>query len=145
MSVASRTRSLVSNSIIGATAIFLVEVPESSLRCQLLKVVIRSGLSTKRSKVSPGARGLSGGGDFIWVTLRGFPFSVNSIVQHMLPRQVIKRLHSEFHQCAGSVLKEATTGKRETATQLLDGSFTDKSNILVRALGKWKGELQAGQ
>lgn len=62
-----------------------------------------------------------------------------------VPYQVIKRLHSEFHQCAGSVLKEATTGKRETATQLLDGSFTDKSNTLVRALGKWKGELQAGQ
>lgn len=61
-----------------------------------------------------------------------------------MPYQVVKRLHSEFHQCAGSVLKEATIGKRDTATNLLEGPFTDKSNTLVRALGKWKGEIQAG-
>lgn len=60
------------------------------------------------------------------------------------PYQVIKRLHGEFHQCAGSVLKEVTAGKREAATSLLNGPFTDKSETLVMALGKWKGEIQAG-
>ena len=62
-----------------------------------------------------------------------------------MPYQVVKRLHSEFHQCAGNVLKEATVGKPDVAKKLLDEQFADKSSTLVRALSKWKGEIQAGQ
>lgn len=64
-------------------------------------------------------------------------------LQGTLPHQVIIRLHAEFHQLAGSVLKESLAGNSEQAKALLDGAFADKSETLARALGKWKNELRA--
>lgn len=60
------------------------------------------------------------------------------------PFNVIKRLHAEFHVCAADVLKMATTGNVNGATDLLDGEFSAKSEKLVRGLHKWKGEAAAG-
>lgn len=58
------------------------------------------------------------------------------------PYEVVKRLHADFHKCAGSVLKKIDLGQVERAQEILDTEFTDKSSILVRALSKWKKELQ---
>lgn len=58
------------------------------------------------------------------------------------PYQVIRRLHAEFHQTAATVLEDALAGRRQQATELLEGEFRDRSETLVRALTKWKGELQ---
>lgn len=61
------------------------------------------------------------------------------------PYQVIKRLHGEFHQCAGSVLREVAAGKQDTAKNVLNGPFAEKSSTLIMALGKWKGEIQSSK
>lgn len=59
-----------------------------------------------------------------------------------MPYQVIRRLHAEFHQCAGDVLGQALSGQRALAEAKLEGEFTARSDKLVRALTKWKGELR---
>lgn len=58
------------------------------------------------------------------------------------PYKVVKRLHGEFHVLAASVMQKAVDGQGTAAEQLLDGEFKDKSQILVKALTKWKRELQ---
>lgn len=58
------------------------------------------------------------------------------------PYQVIHRLHAEFHQTAAGVLEDALAGRNQQATELLEGEFKERSEKLVRALTKWKGELQ---
>jgi hypothetical protein len=57
------------------------------------------------------------------------------------PYEVVTRLHAEFHQCASQVLKLALNNQKQQAESLLEGEFTDRSNILVKALNKWKGEV----
>lgn len=57
------------------------------------------------------------------------------------PYEVVKRLHAEFHTCAANVLRLALNKQGQHASSLLDGEFQDRSNILVKALNKWKGEL----
>lgn len=59
------------------------------------------------------------------------------------PYQVIHRLHAEFHQTAATVLESALAGRKAQATEILDGEFKERSEKLVRALTKWKGELQS--
>lgn len=58
------------------------------------------------------------------------------------PYEVIKRLHAEFHKCAGSVLRKIDVGQIDGAQEILDTEFAEKSTILVRALTKWKKELR---
>lgn len=57
------------------------------------------------------------------------------------PYKVIRRLHSEFHECAADVLELATDGRAPEATVLLEGAFSNQSQKLVRGLRKWKGEV----
>ncbi len=57
------------------------------------------------------------------------------------PYQVIKRLHADFHECAGRVAVFAEKGDKGQAYALLDGEYTQKSSKLMRALTKWRGEL----
>lgn len=59
-----------------------------------------------------------------------------------VPYQVVKRLHAEFHQAAGAVLHDALAGQRSAAEAKLDADFTERSDKLVRALMKWKNEVQ---
>ncbi|MCA1197674.1 CZB domain-containing protein [Sphingomonas sp. R647] len=59
------------------------------------------------------------------------------------PYQVVRRLHAEFHQCAGEVLDRVKRGDQAGASALLAGDYTDRSATLIRALTKWKSELQA--
>lgn len=58
-----------------------------------------------------------------------------------VPYQVIKRLHAEFHTCAGSVLSNLERGNAAAAVALLDGEYLERTDKLVRALTKWKREL----
>lgn len=57
-----------------------------------------------------------------------------------MPYQVVKRLHAEFHKCAGSVLSYVERGNAAAGQFILDGEFTERSDKLVRALTKWKNE-----
>ncbi|MBB6123521.1 CZB domain-containing protein [Sphingobium subterraneum] len=58
-----------------------------------------------------------------------------------MPYQVVRRLHREFHETAASVLDLAIRSRKEQADALFAGEFTQRSEKLVRALSKWKGEL----
>lgn len=57
------------------------------------------------------------------------------------PYQVVRRLHAEFHDCAGAVLGAAEQGDSATAEAILAGDFEARSEALKRALTKWLGEL----
>ena len=57
-----------------------------------------------------------------------------------MPYQVVKRLHAEFHQCAGSVLSYVERGNTAAAQFILEGEYAERSDKLVRALAKWKNE-----
>ncbi len=59
------------------------------------------------------------------------------------PYQVVRRLHAEFHQCAGAVLDLVKRGDQARARAFLEGEYTDRSATLIRALTLWKSELQA--
>lgn len=58
-----------------------------------------------------------------------------------MPYNVIKRLHAEFHKCAGDVLLNVEKGNMAAAITLLDGEYTERTEKLSRALTKWKREL----
>ncbi len=58
------------------------------------------------------------------------------------PYQVTKRLHADFHDVAARVAELAEAGKKGDAYALLDGEYSQKSSKLLRALTKWRGELQ---
>ena len=57
------------------------------------------------------------------------------------PYQVTKRLHAEFHDVAARVARLAEEGKKAEAYALLDGEYSQRSSKLLRALTKWRGEL----
>jgi hypothetical protein len=61
-----------------------------------------------------------------------------------MPYHVVKRLHAEFHQCAAHVVAHAVSGRPTQARELLNGDYTQRSDKLMRALSKWKGELRSG-
>ncbi|MDR6852912.1 hypothetical protein J2Y54_002432 [Sphingomonas sp. BE123] len=68
---------------------------------------------------------------------------IDPVTRQGKPYQVIRRLHAEFHQCAGTVLDRVKRGDQTGARALLEGEYTERSATLIRALTKWKGELQA--
>ena len=68
--------------------------------------------------------------------------TISDLTKQGKPYEVIKRLHAEFHRCAGSVLELALAGKKAEARELLEGEYNQRSQILVKALTKWRGELQ---
>lgn len=58
-----------------------------------------------------------------------------------VPYGVIRRLHADFHRSAGNVLFHVERGNDAEAEAAMTGEFTQRSEKLVRALNKWKGEL----
>jgi hypothetical protein len=66
--------------------------------------------------------------------------SLTPAIKAGVPYQVIRRLHAEFHQSAGQVLRLVEQGNMSAANQAMTGDFTEKSEKLVRALTKWKNE-----
>ena len=67
--------------------------------------------------------------------------TIDTATRNGKPYQVIRRLHAEFHQSAATVLDDALAGRKDLASQRLEGEFKERSEKLVRALTKWKGEL----
>lgn len=67
--------------------------------------------------------------------------TLDSQVRAGVPYQVIRRLHAEFHRSAGEVLAQVERGNASGAQATMGGEFADRSEKLVRALTKWKGEL----
>lgn len=61
-----------------------------------------------------------------------------------VPFHVVKRLHADFHRAAGSVLAYVERGNAGAAQTALSGEFTERSEKLVRALSKWKREVESG-
>ena len=72
-----------------------------------------------------------------WLHDKSMPASI----RNGMPYQVIKRLHADFHQTAASALGAALSGNKAGAQGILDGEFAQRSDKLMRALMKWKGEL----
>lgn len=68
--------------------------------------------------------------------------AIDARVRSGVPYQVVRRLHAEFHQAAGQVLRDALRGQAQQAERGLEGAFAERSDKLVRALTKWKGELR---
>ena len=58
-----------------------------------------------------------------------------------MPYKVNKRVHAEFHECAARVVELILAGQTAKAEALLEGEFTERSEKVVRALTKWRGEL----
>ena len=58
------------------------------------------------------------------------------------PFTVTKRLHADFHNVAARVADLAEQGKKAEAYTLLDGEYSFASSKLMRALTKWRGELE---
>ena|SRR6218665_3572831 len=71
--------------------------------------------------------------------------SLDADIRAGKPYEVVQRLHADFHRCAGDVLRKAVSGQARDANTLFEGEFTERSQILVTALTKWKGELQRGR
>jgi len=66
---------------------------------------------------------------------------IDAITKQGKPYQVVRRLHAEFHLTAANVLRYAISSRREDAERIFVGEFAERSDKLVRALAKWKGEL----
>jgi len=67
--------------------------------------------------------------------------SIDAATQAGLPYKVVRRLHAEFHESASNVLRHAINARPAAAEKLFEGEFAERSDKLVRALAKWKGEL----
>ena len=67
--------------------------------------------------------------------------TISSSTKSGIPYQVVKRLHADFHTCAGKVLELAIDKRSEEAHALLKGEFDERSHTLIVALNKWKREL----
>ena len=67
--------------------------------------------------------------------------TIDSTTRAGKPYQVVRRLHAEFHQSAADVLRLALDSRKKEADAMFQGAFAERSDKLVRALAKWKGEL----
>lgn len=57
------------------------------------------------------------------------------------PYIVIKRLHAEFHTCAGQILTHAANGNSAKANDMMKNEFNDVAKKLILTLTKWKMEM----
>lgn len=104
------------------------------------KLKLKTAVSTGRSDTTPATVGRDDQCEFgKWLHGQG----IDATTRAGMPYQVVRRLHAEFHQCAGKVLALGLDGKGTEANQLLEGEYTARSEKLVTALSKWRGELQS--
>lgn len=104
------------------------------------KMRLRTAVRTGKCDISAHDAGCDGKCKFgQWL----YSTSLSPQLKAGMPYQVVKRLHAEFHQAAGEVLRDALDGRAPAAQSRLDGEFVQRSEKLVRALMKWKGEAQA--
>jgi hypothetical protein len=106
------------------------------------KLKLRTAISTGRSDFKPAQVRCDDGCAFgQWLHGSG----IDRETKQGMPYKVVRRLHAEFHQCAGDVLAMAIADQKDKALALLEGEYTERSEKLVRALTKWRGEVTAAQ
>ncbi len=59
------------------------------------------------------------------------------------PYKVIKRLHAEFHGCAGKIAHRVEQGEIDAAKSLLEDDYREASRKLMLALTLWRTELSS--
>ncbi len=59
------------------------------------------------------------------------------------PYAVVHRLHRAFHRTAGKILIQVEQGQIKEAQLALHGEFEAQSDLLLRALQKWRRQLIA--
>ena len=102
------------------------------------KLRLRTAVSTGRSEMTAKVAGCSDQCTFgKWLAGSHLDASVRAGV----PYKVVSRVHAEFHQCAGKVLTHVERGDTGSARDLLEGEYFERTDKLIRALMKWKGEL----
>ncbi|MGB0660477.1 MAG: CZB domain-containing protein [Mangrovicoccus sp.] len=69
--------------------------------------------------------------------------AISSDMKQGKPYEVVSRLHREFHQIAAQILVHVQQKDQAKAADLMNSEFNRKSETLIRALNKWKGELEA--
>ncbi|WP_088306772.1 CZB domain-containing protein [Novosphingobium sp. B 225] len=57
------------------------------------------------------------------------------------PYAVVQRLHTAFHRTAGKILTDVEQGRIKDAQLALSREFEAQSDLLIRALQKWRREL----
>jgi hypothetical protein len=65
---------------------------------------------------------------------------IHPLVKERKPYQVIHRLHREFHQSAGEVMRLVAVGDKRGAVSVLTGEYAEKTEKLSRGLIKWMRE-----
>lgn len=105
------------------------------------KLKLRTAISAGNSDAEPGAVACDNLCEFgKWL----YGPTLDDETRAGMPYHVVRRLHAEFHTCASKVLTLALDGKTEAAMELLEGEYTQRSDKLVRALTKWRGEVMLG-
>jgi len=100
-----------------------------------LKVAVASG----KCDIAPSVASCDDRCDFGRLLFSG---SIPPEVRSSIPYIVIRRLHAEFHTCAGQVVRHAIDGESSKAETLLENDFTQRSEKLKRGLMKWLGEVR---
>ncbi len=105
------------------------------------KLKLRTAINVGRSEITPAKAACDDQCEFgKWL----YGSTIDRETRSGMPYQVVRRLHAEFHGCAGKVLSLALSQRKTEAAALLEGEFTERSAKLVRALTKWRGEIADG-
>lgn len=67
--------------------------------------------------------------------------AIDPQVRTTRPFAVVHRLHTGFHRSAGEILSLVEQGQIKQAQLTLHREFSAQSDLLVRALQKWRREL----
>ncbi|MGB8813918.1 MAG: CZB domain-containing protein [Paracoccaceae bacterium] len=103
------------------------------------KLRLKTAITSGRGDITPDIAACDNRCDFgRWL----YSPDVDANVRTGLPYKEVRRLHADFHTCAGEVLRQATTGNAAKASSLLDGDFADKSDKLKTSLSKWMTDLR---
>lgn len=118
---------------------FIKEINDAVGAHGMWKLKLRTAISAGKSDVEPATVRCDDRCGFgRWL----YGSTIDNQTRAGKPYQVVRRLHAEFHQTAATVLEDALAGRKQQANERLDGEFRERSEKLVRALTKWKGELQ---
>lgn len=102
------------------------------------KMRLRTAISTGQSDITARAAGCDDACKFgQWL----YGSAISPATKTGMPYQVVKRLHADFHRAAGGVMERALAGDKATATALMENEFSARSEVLVKALTKWKREV----
>ncbi len=102
------------------------------------KLQLRAAITRSNAKVSPDSIARDDKCEFgKWLDGP----SISPKMRTSMPYQLVRRLHAEFHACAARVLTSALDHNAREADILLAGECSDRSQVLIVALTKWKSDL----